>query len=253
MKETLGENKIMFTKKMFTIFVIALFSFISTTSEIKAQDSKTIKVDSTKKAVDTGVKLEPGDIVEVTNVTGQVWVSGPADGSGGVSFTGNSNIPNIPGYANSYQFSKATPHSLVAYVGNTKNHYQVRKSIFHTAPVAGNLFFAFNDNMTHYDDNKGVFDVTYKIIKKAKICSVDSGPELNFSWVNKTGAPITVSWINFKCVEEAPQTVQPNASYGGKTYIGHIFRIRDAKSKQEIGLVTVEPSSAKVDILLPTK
>lgn len=236
-------------KKMFRIFVITLLTSICALKEINAQDTRTITIDPKKKVVDTGVKLEVGDIVEVSNVTGSVWVNGPGGGGGGVSFTGSPNIPNIPGHQNSYQFSKATPHSLVAYVGNIKNHYQVRKSIFHTAPVAGNLFFAFNDNMDFYGDNTGAFTATYRVIKKTKICTTNSGPELNFSWINKTGAPITISWINDKCVEESPKTVQPNESYGGKTYIGHIFRIRDAKSNQEIGLITVENTSAKVDIL----
>jgi hypothetical protein len=230
----------MFTKKMFTIFAIALFSFICAASEINAQETKTIKVDAKMKSVDTGDKLEPGDIVEVTDVKGTPQFNE----SKGFDYQGNQSNPVTP----TYEYNKAGTYSLVAFVGNKNNHYQVRKSIFATAPVSGNLFFAYNDESNRYSDNKGAFDVTYKIIKKAKICTVDAGSELDFSWVNKTGAPITVSWINYKCAEEAPQTVQPNASYRGTTYIGHIFRIRDAKSKEEIGLINVEATSKSVDI-----
>jgi len=235
----------MFTKKMFTIFAIALFSLICAASEISAQ---TIKIDPLKKSIDTGVRMEPGDIVEVMEVNGQIWVNGPGGGGGGTSYTGSPGIPNIPGHQNSYQYSKATPHSLVAYVGNPGNHYQVRKSVFQAASNAGNLFFGFNDNADNYGDNKGGWDVTYRIVKKAKICSIESGTRLRFAWINKTGAPITVSWINDKCVEEAPQTFQPNDKFSGETSVGHIFRIRDAKSKEEIGLITVEATSKNVDI-----
>ena len=55
--------------------------------------------------------------------------------------------------------------------------------------------------------------------------------------------------LNDKCQEQPPKTVQPNDTYGGTTYIGHMFRIRDEKTKEEIGFIDVEPSSAKVDIL----
>ena len=239
----------MITMKNARSLIFVFVVLISVGSQITAQEVKTIKIDPTKNSIDTGVRLQPGDMVEVTQVTGKIWVSGPGNGPGGVDYTGSPNIPNIPGAANSYQYSKATPHSLVAYVGNMNNHYQVRKSILQTATVAGNLFLGFNDNMTMYGDNKGGWDVTYKIIRKAEVCNYKSGPQLKFTWTNKTGAPITVSWVNFKCQDDPPKTVQPNATYDGLTYIGHMFRIRDERTKEEIGFITVEQTSAKVDIL----
>lgn len=244
----------MFTKKMFTIFAIALFSFIYATSDINAQEQKTIKIDPLKKSIDTGVKMELGDIVEVIEVKGQIWVNGPGGGGGGKSLTGSPGTPNIPGHQNSYQYSKATPHSLVAYVGNPGNHYQVRKSIFQAASNAGNLFFGFNDNADNYGDNKGGWDVTYRIVKKAKICTFNSGPQLTINWTNKSGADVTVNWINDKCVENQPgQLLKSNDSFGLKTSVGHIFRIRDAKTKEEIGLITVEATSTQVDIFAKQK
>jgi hypothetical protein len=231
----------MFTKKIFSFFVIALFSFICAASEINAQETKTIKVDAKMKSVDTEVKLEPGDIVEVTDVKGTPQFNE----SKGFDYNGNPTNPVTP----TYEYNKAGTYSLVAFVGNKNNHYQVRKSIFATAPVSGNLFFAYNDESHRYSDNKGAFDVTYRIIKKAKICSTDSGARLDFAWINKTGAPITISWINFECVEQPPETFQPNEVYRGNTGVGHLFRVRDAKSKAEIGLITVEATSKNVDIL----
>ena len=236
-------------RKNVRLFIFAFVALISVGSQIIAQEVKTIKIDPLKKSIDTGVTLQPGDMVEVQQVTGQVWYSGTGKGPGGVEYTGSPNVPNIPGDANSYQFSKATPHSLVAFVGNINNHYQIRKSILQKAPVAGNLFFAVNDNMQWYGDNKGGLDVTYKIVRKAEVCNYKTGAELSFAWTNKTGAPITVSWLNGKCIDEPPKTVQPNAAYSGTTYIGHMFRIRDEKTKEEIGFITVEKSSEKVDIL----
>lgn len=238
----------MFMKKGTRSFLFTLLAVAAMGSQSNAQEAMTIKIDPLKKSIDAGIKMEPGDIIEVMDVKGQIWASGPGGGGGGKTFTGSPNIPNTPGYANSYQYAKATPHSLVAYVGNPSNHFQIRKSIFQAAPIAGNLFFAFNDNAPHYGDNKGEWLVTYRIIKKAKICSSESGARLNFEWVNKTGAPITISWINFQCKEETPKPVKPNEAYSGNTAVGHVFRIRDAKNN-EIGLVTVEPTSAKVDIL----
>lgn len=236
-------------KKNAAAFAFVFAAVTLTGSQSDAQEVKTVKIDPTKESIDTGVLLQPGDLVQVTQVTGKNSFSGPGTGPGGVDYLGSPGTPNIPGLQNSYRYSKATPHSLVAYVGNANNHYQVRMNILQTAPAAGNLFFGLNDNMTMYGDNKGGLEVTYKVIRKAEACNYKSGPQLDFTWTNKTGAPITVSWVNGSCQEEAPKTVQPNDTYGGKTYLGHLFRIRDEKTKAEIGTITIEQASAKMDIL----
>ena len=66
----------MFTKKIFSFFVITMFAFIYSASEIKAQDKRlkvsatitvqNIAVDATMDAVDTGIQVRQGDIIKVT-------------------------------------------------------------------------------------------------------------------------------------------------------------------------------------------
>lgn len=237
----------MFTKKIVSLLVFTLVIFISAASETNAQETKTIKVDPTQKAVDTGVKLNSGDIVEITEIKGKVWVSGPGGGGGGVTYAGNQNTKPSTSY---YHFPEATPHSLVAFVGDKKNHYQVRKNIFTEAKTSGNLFFAFNDGTPHYGDNKGSFDVTYRVIRKDKVCSPPTRDRVNIKWINKTGKPIRVNWINFKCQEEkSDRLIQPNGVFDGYSFVGHIFRVRDDKTNEDIGLITVESKVANFDIV----
>ncbi len=215
-------------------------------SATHAQGPQTIKIDPTKKSVDTGVQLAPGDIVEVVDVKGSVWVSGPGGGGNGVTYQGNENTKPSTSY---YEYAKATPHSLVAFIGDKTNHYQVRRNIFTEAATSGNLFFAFNDGSAHYNDNKGAFDVTYRVIKKAKVCSPASGERLPISWLNKTGIPVRVNWINFDCKEETSnRLIQPNGVFGGETAVGHLFRVRDEKGA-DLGVITVEKTSSNVNIV----
>lgn len=236
----------MYTKKIVTLFVFALVVLISVASESKAQTPQTVKVDPTKFKTDTGVKMDAGDIVEVIDVKGTVWLSGPGGGGGGVTYRGNEKAPLSPTY---YEYPAAVPSSLVGFIGDKKNFFQIRMDIFTEAKTNGNLFFAFNDGTAHYFDNKGGFEVTYRIIKKAKICSPQSGNRLPIKWVNKTGKPIMVHWIGFDCKEGPGKLVQPNGIYGGETSVGHIFRLRDEKGA-DLGLISVESYSTNVDITI---
>ncbi len=234
----------------FVAFTFA--ALLGVAAESHAQVKK-IHVDFTKKSIDTGVKLDAGDIVEVTEISGTVQHNRGGKGHGPEGSTEKLS-PTYHLYAN------AQPGTLLAYVGDAKSHYQVRKSIFAEAKSAGNLYFAINDAKDHYNDNAGGFDVTYRVIKKAMVRSPQAPAattkagakpvvKLNIQWVNKTGGPITVNWINFAGNEEkSDRTIAPNEVYGGSTFVGHLFRVRDAKGTQ-IGLITVEPTSEKVDIL----
>lgn len=210
---------------------------------VQAREPMKVAVDSRQKAVDTHVKIEKGDIIEVIDITGSIAVSKNAPG---VSYAGNQNIKPSTDY---YAFAKATPHSLVAYVGSPGHHYQVRKNIFTEAVASGNLFFAFNDGSQHYHDNSGEFQVTYRVIKKEKICSPSSNAKLNIAWTNKTGVPVRVNWINHACVEEpSARLIAPDAAFTGQTYVGHLFKVRDEKGTDH-GLITVETTSTKVNIV----
>ncbi len=236
----------MYTKKIFALLVITLVVFISAASEIKAQEIKTLKVDPKLKMVDTGVKINVGDIVEVTAVTGKIKLSGPADGKGGITHEGNKNTTKSTSY---FEFANAAEHSLVMWIGNKGNHFQVRKLIATEANTSGNLFFALNDGTNHYGDNSGEFNVTYKIIRKDNLCSSRTDEKVNIKWVNKTGVPIRVNWFNFDCQEEpSDRLIQPGAVFDGYSFKGHIFRVRDDKTKIDLGLIVVEPAKAAFDI-----
>lgn len=236
----------MFTKKIVTLLVITLFAFISAASVIKAQEIKTLKVDPKLKMVDTGVKINPGDIVEVTDVTGKIKLSGPADGRGGITHEGNKNTKKSTDY---FEFANAAEHSLVMWIGNKGKHFQARKLIATEADTGGNLFFALNDGKNHYGDNSGEFNVTYKIIRKDNLCSQRTNEKVNIKWINKTGIPIRVNWFNFKCQEEpSDRLIQPGGVFDGISYKGHIFRVREDGTKKDLGLIVVEPAKATFDI-----
>jgi hypothetical protein len=235
-------------KSSTALVALAFAVLLGNASESAAQATK-IRVDFTKKSIDTGVKLDPGDIVEVTEISGTVQHNRGGKGHGPEGSTEKLS-PSYHLYAN------AQPGTLLAYVGDAKNHYQVRKSIFAEAKSAGNLFFAINDAKDHYHDNAGGFDVSYRVIKKAMVRSPSApaaakkpAAKLDIQWVNKTGGPITVNWIDTSGTEKkSAETIAPNKIFAGSTYVGHLFRVRDAKGAQ-IGLITVEPTSSKVDIL----
>lgn len=237
-------KKTMFLAAMFSLmFVVAdraLAQKVDTKDEVKK-----VTVDATKKAVDTGLKLEVGDRVEVTEVSGKVYMNRPQKPENATGIEGWTQFKP----SDKFQFANATPSSLVGYIGDPKSHYQVRKSQYVEVKAAGNLFFAVNDQPSSYGDNSGEFVVSYKIIKKDFIRSKDLGGKLDIKWVNKTGVPITVNWIDQKG-KEMPSSngiIQPEKIFDGSTHVGHIFRVRDAKGV-EICLIEVEATSKEVNI-----
>ena len=236
----------MFTKKIVTLFAAAFLCFTYAASEINAQEMKTIKVDPKLKMVDTGVKINKGDIVEVTDVTGKVKLSGPADGKGGITFEGNKNTKKSTSY---FEFANAAEHSLVMWIGDKGRHFQARKLIATEADTSGNLYFALNDGTRHYGDNSGEFNIKYKVIRKDELCSSRTSEKVNIKWTNKTGVPVRVNWFNFKCQEEpSDRLIQPGGVFDGISYKGHIFRVREDATKNDLGLIVVEPAKATFDI-----
>lgn len=241
----------MFKKKIAALFLLTLIVFISAASQIHAQEPKTVKIDAKVQFVDTGIKIDAGDIIEVVDITGQAWVSGKGGGPGGKKYAGTEKPSTSNGQY--FLYPNATEHTIVAFVDKKDyrtNAYQVRKNIYTQASNAGNLFFAFNDGYDHYGDNSGEFNVTYRIIKKAKVCSETTGKRLPIKWINKTGMPVRVNWINFDCKEETSASlIQPNGVFSGETEVDHIFRVRSEKGA-DIGLIRVESNSQNVDINL---
>lgn len=235
----------MFTKKLFTLTALALVIFISAASGIKAQETKTIEVDGTVKFVDTGVKLNKGDVVQVTNVTGDIKVNTAA--TTGKNYEGNKNTVTSSDY---FEYRNAGEHALVMWVGDKSKHKQVRKHIAEDVATDGNLFFAFNDGKNYYGDNSGKFTVTYKIIRKDKVCSPPTNQKVNIAWKNETGKTLRINWINFDCTEEKNnREIKPGEVYDGYSFVGHLFRVRDFTSNEDYGFITVDNSNAKMSIV----
>lgn len=242
--KTIGE-KIMFTKKIISLLVFTFIIFISATTEINAQETKSVDVDGKVKMVDTGVKIKKGDIVKITDVSGGITVSG-SDPTKSKTYEGNINTVKSSDY---FEYANAAEHSLVMWIGDKNKHQQVRKNIATEAETGGNLFLAFNDGKRFYDDNTGKFTVTFKVVSGDKVCSPPTSEKVNIKWINKTGKPIRVNWINFKCTEEtSDRLIQPDGVFDGYSFVGHIFRVRD-EDKNDIGVVTVEASSANINIV----
>ncbi len=240
----------MFTKKNLSFFVITLFASNYSVSQVNAQETNTITVEvvANKPAVDSNITIEKGDLIQITDIKGEVAVSGDLIPGNGVTYKGNKNTKPSTSY---YQYPNATPHSLVSYIGDSNNHYQVREGIYTEAETSGNLFFGFNDGSRHYGDNKGKFVVTFNVLNKAKLCSPPSSEKVVIQWVNTTGVPIRVNWINFECKEEkSDRLIQPNGIFDGITYVGHLFRVRDEeKGGADIGLISVKSDSGNMNIV----
>ena len=77
-----------------------------------------------------------------------------------------------------------------------------------------------------------------------------TGNKLPIKWINKTGKPIRVNWINLKCEEEtSDRLIQPGGIFDGISYTGHIFRVRDEDSKDNLGLIVVKPAISNFNIV----
>lgn len=102
----------------------------------------------------------------------------------------------------------------------------------------GKLYFGINDQSNRFGDNKGEYDVTYKIVRKDKVCSPPTNEKVNIKWVNKTDRDLRVNWVNFKCSEEKnDRLIKPDMVYDGISYVGHIFRVRDFKTNEDFGFI----------------
>lgn len=114
---------------------------------------KNITVDAARQTVDTGLKVQPGDIIKVSAMgihqpgIGQTWTFA-GDKTGKVS-------PN-------HTFRNADPWSLVAWVGSETDkadYFQVSKNHTVKAERTGSLYLAVNDLINNYADNRGGINV----------------------------------------------------------------------------------------------
>ncbi len=169
----------MFKKKIITLFAIVLFSFIYATSEIKAQTVqatitvKDITVDATSEAVDTGIVAMPGDRIEITAEgqtkygTTETW-----------DYKGRVSDKKIGG---PFAFPNAEEFSLVGWIGDRKNYFQVSKTDNYENGKSGTLYFAINDwGGKHYANNAGGLFVTVKLTRYYEIKA--EGTDAKAAW-----------------------------------------------------------------------
>lgn len=90
---------------------------------------------------------------------------------------------------------------------------------------------------------------------KDGIFSLGYGKSLHVEWVNKTGRAIYVNWIGYDGTERVfdderkqRELIPPDGTYIDDTYIGHVFRVRDADTNKDMGLITVDASKSNYSI-----
>ena len=172
----------MYTKKVtFALVVFALFVLVSAAPQIKAQTVKTtisimnVAVDATSEAVDTGIQIMPGDSMKISG-TGktkhgetEVW-----------TYEGRVSDKKIGG---NFAFKNAEEFSLVGWIGDRKNSFQVSKPNTYPKDKSGTLFFAINDwSGKHYGNNAGGIIVTVELTRNYKIYA--DGSDATAAWGN---------------------------------------------------------------------
>lgn len=114
-----------------------------------------ITVDANRENVDTGIKVQSGDLIYLSVVgeykqeTDRIW-----------TFEGDK---NAEGSSSEYIFEKAAPRSLIGWVGSKTDHndyFQVSENNSVMAKKSGILYFALNNLKNNADKKSGEFIVT---------------------------------------------------------------------------------------------
>jgi DNA-binding winged helix-turn-helix (wHTH) protein len=113
-----------------------------------------ITIDASQKNVDTGIKVQAGDIIDLSvvghyqNETGKVW-----------TFEGDKNVD----VSTDQTFPKSALWSLVGWIGTESDkdkYFQVSKTKTITADKSGTLYFALNDRKNNSENKSGELNVT---------------------------------------------------------------------------------------------
>lgn len=82
--------------------------------------------------------------------------------------------------------------------------------------------------------------------KASKICSGETGKEVNIAWKNNTNRTLRINWVNYDCKEEKnDREIKPGQVYDGISYVGHVFVVRDfGSSNEQLGHIIVTASNA---------
>lgn len=83
----------------------------------------------------------------------------------------------------------------------------------------------------------------------AKVCSPQTNEKVNIKWTNQTGKPIRINWINFDCAEESSdRLIQPGGVFDGYSFVGHVFHVRDGKTKESLGKILVTSTNGTQNV-----
>jgi len=151
---------------------------------------KNITVDAARETVDTGIQVQPGDIIDISAdgeyqpETDQTW-----------TYEGNKTAK----VAANQTFQNADPWSLVGWVGtetDQNNYFQVSNSNAVTAQRNGSLYFAVNDRKNNYADNRGKLVVAVTLTRPAVIGNpqIKIGSVVNLQNRNPDGGGYLDAW-----------------------------------------------------------
>ena len=85
--------------------------------------------------------------------------------------------------------------------------------------------------------------------KAAKICTMGGDKQVPIKWTNNTKRTLRINWVSYDCKEENnSREIKPGQVYDGVSYAGHIFVVRDFKSKEQLGHIIVTTSNGTQEL-----
>lgn len=138
---------------------------------------KNITVDATREAVDTGLKVQPGDVINIsamgihTHGTDETWTA-----------EGDKATEASPEYV----FQNAAPWSLVVWIGTETDktyYFQTSKNSTIKAERGGYLYLTINDRQPHYASNRGGLNVDVRLFRTFSIYAEDN--DYKAAWGNE--------------------------------------------------------------------
>lgn len=147
--------------------------------------------------------------------------------------------------------------AAIGLVDNSMSSIKVGKGVYAVACDGPNLTGACEVFDGHDDDlrnnptikNDRVSSIKVVQSKNSQVCSPRSNEKIPIKWTNKTNRTLRINWINFDCKEENnPREIKPGEVYDGGSFVGHVFRVTDFNTKENLGLIYVTSSNATQDL-----
>ena len=81
-------------------------------------------------------------------------------------------------------------------------------------------------------------------------CSVTTGAGVTLNIKNTCSNPVDVYWVDYQCGEKKYLTIQSGTTQAQGTYVGHVWRVRDAASGALVAEIQA-PTGTTVDVSVP--